>query len=251
MAESEGRVALVTGGSKGIGRAIIAEILEPGMKVAFNHFDPPEDDSADGTIQFVEERGHEVLCERLDASNYEAVQGFVDTIMEKWGRLDILINNAGITRDTLFMRMKEADWDAVIQVNLRSVFVCTHIAMRPMMKQRYGRIVSMASVVGLMGNVSQANYAASKAGIIGFTKSVARELAGRNVTVNAVAPGFIKTEMTDVLSDQVKEAFMKQIPLGRPGTVEDVARAVKWLISDDAAYLTGQVLHVNGGMLMP
>jgi 3-oxoacyl-[acyl-carrier protein] reductase len=251
MTENGERVALITGGSKGIGRAIIAGLLEPGMKIAFNHFDPPEDSSADETVALVEAQGNEVICERLDVSDYGAVQGFVDAIMDRWGRIDILVNNAGITRDTLFMRMKEADWDAVIQVNLRSVFACTHTVMRPMMKQRYGRIVNMASVVGLMGNVSQANYAASKAGIIGFTKSVARELAGRNITVNAVAPGFIKTAMTDVLSEAVKEAFMKQIPLGRPGTVEDVAKAVKWLVSDDAAYITGQVLHVNGGMLMP
>jgi 3-oxoacyl-[acyl-carrier protein] reductase len=171
-------------------------------------------------------------------------------VVEQHGRIDVLVNNAGITRDTLLLRMKEVDWDAVLAVNLKSVFNCTQAAVRFMTKQRYGRVVNIASVVGAMGNAGQANYAASKAGIMGFTKSVAREVAGRNVTVNAVAPGFIETEMTAKLSDKVKEAFLVQIPLGRAGRPEDVAQLVKFLISEDASYITGQIIHLNGGMYM-
>ncbi len=250
MAENSKKVAVVTGGSRGIGRAIIMALAEPNLTVVFNHFDPPEDAAADETIKMASEKGSEIEGVRLDVSNHQAVQEFINGVVERHGRIDILVNNAGITRDTLLLRMKEADWDAVLAVNLKSVFNCTQAAVRFMTKQRYGRVVNIASVVGAMGNAGQANYAASKAGIMGFTKSVAREVASRNVTVNAVAPGFIETEMTAKLSDKVKEAFLLQIPLGRAGRPEDVAQLVKFLVSDDASYITGQIIHLNGGMYM-
>ena len=250
MAEETKRVAVVTGGSRGIGRAIILELAEPGLGVAFNHYDPPDDTAADETIQMALAEGCNIEGVRLDVSDYQAVQEFIKAVVERHGRVDILVNNAGITRDTLLSRMKEVDWDAVLAVNLKSVFNCTQAVARYMMKQRYGRIVNIASVVGAMGNAGQANYAASKAGIMGFTKSVARELASRNVTVNAVAPGFIETEMTANLPERAKEAFLTQIPLGRAGKPEDVARVVKFLASDEASYITGQVIHLNGGMYM-
>ncbi len=250
MAEDAMRVAVVTGGSRGIGRAIIMELAGPGLSVAFNHYDPPEDRAADDTIQMAQDRGCEIEGVRLDVSDYQAVQEFIKGIAERHGRIDILVNNAGIARDNLLSRMKEVDWDAVLAVNLKSVFNCTQAVARYMIKQRYGRIVNIASVVGAMGNPGQANYAAAKAGIMGFSKSVARELASRNVTVNAVAPGFIETEMTAQLPERAKEAFLAQIPLGRAGQPEDVARLVKFLVSDDAAYITGQVIHLNGGMYM-
>jgi 3-oxoacyl-[acyl-carrier protein] reductase len=250
MTGNSKKVAVVTGGSRGIGRAIIMAIAEQMSTVVFNHFDPPEDTAAAETIKMASEKGCEIEGVRLDVSNYQEVQEFINRVVERHGRIDVLVNNAGITRDTLLMRMKEADWDAVLAVNLKSVFNCTQAAVRFMTKQRYGRVVNIASVVGAMGNAGQANYAASKAGIMGFTKSVAREVAGRNVTVNAVAPGFIETEMTAKLSDKVKEAFLLQIPLGRAGRPEDVAQLVKFLISDDASYITGQIIHLNGGMYM-
>jgi 3-oxoacyl-[acyl-carrier protein] reductase len=250
MAEDSKKVAVVTGGSRGIGRAIIMALAEPSLTVVFNHFDPPEDTAADETIRMVQAEGCEIEGARLDVADYHAVQEFIAGIVDRHGRVDILVNNAGITRDTLLMRMKEVDWDAVLAVNLKSVFNCTQAVARHMTKQRYGRIVNIASVVGAMGNAGQANYAASKAGIMGFTKSVARELASRNVTVNAVAPGFIETEMTAQLPEKAKEAFLAQIPLGRAGQPEDVAQVVKFLISEEASYITGQVIHLNGGMYM-
>jgi 3-oxoacyl-[acyl-carrier protein] reductase len=250
MADDSKKVAVVTGGSRGIGRAIIMALAEPGLTVVFNHFDPPEDTAADETIAMARDKGCEIEGMRLDVADYEAVQEFFAGVVDRHGRVDILVNNAGITRDTLLMRMKEVDWDAVLAVNLKSVFNCTQAVARQMSKQRYGRVVNIASVVGAMGNAGQANYAASKAGIMGFTKSVARELASRNVTVNAVAPGFIETEMTAQLPEKAKEAFLAQIPLGRAGQPEDVAQVVKFLISAEASYITGQVIHLNGGMYM-
>ena len=250
MAEDSKKVAVVTGGSRGIGRAIIMALAEPGLTVVFNHFDPPEDTAADETIQMAQDKGCEIEGVRLDVSDYQVVHEFIKGVVDRHGRIDILVNNAGITRDTLLMRMKEVDWDAVLAVNLKSVFNCTQAVARHMTKQRYGRVVNIASVVGAMGNAGQANYAASKAGIMGFTKSVARELASRNVTVNAVAPGFIETEMTAQLPEKAKEAFLTQIPLGRAGQPEDVAQVVKFLISEEASYITGQVIHLNGGMYM-
>ena len=215
-----------------------------------NHFDPPEDTAADETVKMAQDKGCEIEGVRLDVSDYQVVHEFIKGVVDRHGRIDILVNNAGITRDTLLMRMKEVDWDAVLAVNLKSVFNCTQAVSRHMTKQRYGRVVNIASVVGAMGNAGQANYAASKAGIMGFTKSVARELAIRNVTVNAVAPGFIETEMTAQLPEKAKEAFLAQIPLGRAGQPEDVAQVVKFLISEEASYITGQVIHLNGGMYM-
>jgi 3-oxoacyl-[acyl-carrier protein] reductase len=250
MADDDKKVAIVTGGSRGIGRAIIMALAEPGLTVVFNHFDPPEDTAADETIQMARDKGCETEGVRLDVSDYQAVQEFVQGVVGRHGRVDILVNNAGITRDNLLSRMKEVDWDAVLAVNLKSVFNCTQAVSRYMMKQRYGRVVNIASVVGAMGNAGQTNYAASKAGIMGFSKSVARELASRNVTVNAVAPGFIETEMTAQLPEKAKEAFLAQIPLGRAGQPEDVAQLVKFLLSDEASYITGQVIHLNGGMYM-
>jgi 3-oxoacyl-[acyl-carrier protein] reductase len=250
MAEDSKKVAVVTGGSRGIGRAIIMALAEPGLTVVFNHFDPPEDTAADETVKMAQDKGCEIEGIRLDVSDYQAVHKFIAGVVDRHGRVDILVNNAGITRDTLLMRMKEVDWDAVLAVNLKSVFNCTQAVARHMTKQRYGRVVNIASVVGAMGNAGQANYAASKAGIMGFTKSVARELASRNVTVNAVAPGFIETEMTAQLPEKAKEAFLAQIPLGRAGQPEDVAQVVKFLISEEASYITGQVIHLNGGMYM-
>lgn len=250
MADDSKKVAVVTGGSRGIGRAIIMALAEPGLTVVFNHFDPPEDTAADETIAMARDKGCDIEGMRLDVADYEAVQEFFAGVVDRHGRVDILVNNAGITRDTLLMRMKEVDWDAVLAVNLKSVFNCTQAVARQMTKQRYGRVVNIASVVGAMGNAGQANYAASKAGIMGFTKSVARELASRNVTVNAVAPGFIETEMTAQLPEKAKEAFLAQIPLGRAGQPEDVAQVVKFLISEEASYITGQVIHLNGGMYM-
>jgi len=250
MAEDSKKVAVVTGGSRGIGRAIIMALAEPGLTVVFNHFDPPEDTAADETIAMAQDKGCEIEGMRLDVADHKAVQEFIAGVVDRHGRVDVLVNNAGITRDTLLMRMKEVDWDAVLAVNLKSVFNCTQAVARHMTKQRYGRVVNIASVVGAMGNAGQANYAASKAGIMGFTKSVARELASRNVTVNAVAPGFIETEMTAQLSEKAKEAFLAQIPLGRAGQPEDVAQVVKFLISAEASYITGQVIQLNGGMYM-
>ena len=250
MGENIERVAVVTGGSKGIGRAIIMALAEPGLQVVFNHYDPPDDTAADETINMVQELDCQIEGSRLDASDYDSVQEFLGEVADRLGRIDILVNNAGITRDNFFLRMKESDWDAVLAVNLKSAFNCTQAVVRHMMKQHWGRVVNIASVVGVMGNVGQANYAASKAGLIGFTKSVAREMAGRNITVNAIAPGYIETEMTASLPDKVKEAFMAQIPLGRAGQPEDVAQVVKFLVSEEASYITGQVIHVSGGMYM-
>jgi 3-oxoacyl-[acyl-carrier protein] reductase len=226
------------------------ELAGPGVVIAFNHYDPPEDAAADETVKMAENKDCEIEGVRLDVSDYQAVQEFIKGVVGRYGRVDILINNAGITRDNLLSRMKEVDWDAVLAVNLKSVFNCTQAVARYMMKQRYGRIVNIASVVGAMGNAGQANYAASKAGIMGFTKSVARELASRNVTVNAVAPGFVETEMTAELPEKAREAFLAQIPLGRAGQPEDVSRLVRFLVSDEASYITGQVIHLNGGMYM-
>ena len=250
MVDDSKRVAVITGGSRGIGRAIIMELAGPELSVIFNHYDPPDDTAADETVEMAQARGSEIEGVRLDVSDYQGVQDFIKGVVERYERVDILVNNAGITRDNLLSRMKEVDWDAVLAVNLKSVFNCTQAVARYMMKQRYGRIVNIASVVGAMGNAGQANYAASKAGIMGFSKSVARELASRNVTVNAVAPGFIETEMTANLPEKAREAFLTQIPLGRAGQPEDVARVVKFLVSDDASYITGQVIHLNGGMYM-
>ncbi len=243
------RVVVITGGSKGIGRAIALKFAAERARIVLVHYDP-DDSAADETLGLLEQHGSEAESHRVDVSSYEAVGDLFEDIFARLKKVDVLVNNAGITKDSLLMRMTEDDWDAVLAVNLKSVFNMTRHAIRTMVKQRGARIVNIASVVGQIGNAGQANYSASKAGIMGFTKTVAREVAGRGITVNAVAPGFIDTEMTSSLPEKVKEGFLHQIPLGRMGQPEDVAEAVYWLCSDGAGYITGQVLHVNGGMLM-
>lgn len=243
-----GKVALVTGASRGIGRAIALELAGEGATVVVNY--SGNQSLAEETAAAAKKLGAGAITYQCDVSNYEAVQTMVKTIVSEFGRLDILVNNAGITRDGLLMRMKETDWDAVLNTNLKGVFNVTKAVVRPMMKQRSGRIINVASVVGIIGNPGQANYVAAKAGVIGLTKSSAREFASRNINVNAVAPGFISTEMTDKLPEETKEEMKKQIPLNRFGTPEDVAKVVKFLAGDDSRYMTGQVLSVDGGMVM-
>jgi 3-oxoacyl-[acyl-carrier protein] reductase len=243
----EGRVAIVTGAAQGIGRAIAENLAQAGSDIAVADLDPGRSQE---TVNAVERLGRKALNVKVNVAEVADCKAMVEQVMKAWGKVDILVNNAGITRDGLLLRMKEEDWNLVLQVNLNGTFNCTKAVLQAMTKQRYGRIVNIASIVGLMGNAGQANYAASKAAVIGFTKTVGREYASRNVTVNAVAPGFIDTAMTHGLPDDVKETLRKQIPLGRLGTPADVAAAVRFLVSEDAAYITGHVLHVNGGMLM-
>jgi 3-oxoacyl-[acyl-carrier protein] reductase len=243
-----GKVALVTGASRGIGRAVALKLSEAGAKVAINfagNISKAEEVKAE-----IESHGGEAVLVQGKVENFEVVQDIVKKIIETWGTVDILVNNAGITRDNLLLKMSESDFDEVIATNLKGVFNCTKAVTKIMMKQRAGRIVNMTSVVGLMGNISQANYAAAKAGIIGFTKSAAKEFAARGVTVNAIAPGFITTDMTDKLSDKIKETTLTQIPMGKFGTPEDVANLAAFLVSEQAAYITGQVINVDGGMAM-
>lgn len=244
----DGKCALVTGASRGIGRAVALKLASEGAKVALNF--AGNEAAANEVRQEIEAAGGQAILVKADVANEAAVQDMVQKTADAFGRIDILVNNAGITRDGLLARMKEEDWDAVLSTNLKGVFLTTKAVAKLMMKQRAGRIVNMASVVGVTGNAGQANYSAAKAGVIGFTKTIARELASRGVTVNAVAPGFIDTDMTSVLSDKAKEAALTGIPLGRMGTPEDVAAAVLFLASDQASYVTGQVLHVDGGMVM-
>jgi 3-oxoacyl-[acyl-carrier protein] reductase len=243
----DGKVAIVTGAAQGIGRTIAETLAQAGADVAVADMDPGR---AEETIEAIKKLGRRTLNIKVNVADWNDVKAMTDHVMKEWGKIDILVNNAGITRDGLLVRMKEEDWNLVLQVNLNGTFHCTKAVMHPMAKQRYGRIVNIASIVGVMGNVGQANYAASKAAVIGFTKTVAREYASRSVTVNAVAPGFIDTPMTQGLSADVKDLLQKQIPLGRLGQPADVAAAVRFLVSDDAEYITGQVIHVNGGMLM-
>lgn len=247
--DNSGRVAVITGGSKGIGRAIALRFAEEGARIIIVHYDKDESASAE-TLDILARKGVEAESHKVDVSSRGAAEVLFEEVISSLGKVDVLINNAGITRDNLLMRMSENDWDLVMDVNLKSVFNCTKAVIRPMIKRRAGRIVNISSVAGQIGNPGQANYAASKAGIMGFTKSIAREVAGRGITVNAVAPGFIDTEMTAVLPDKVKESLAQQIPMGKIGRPEDVAGAVYWLCSDDAAYITGQIIHVSGGMFM-
>lgn len=244
----DGRYALVTGASRGIGRAVALALAAEGASVALNFAGNVA--AAEAVKGEIERNGGKALLVPADVSNETAVEDMVKTVAETFGGIDILVNNAGITRDGLLLRMKEADWDAVLDTNLKGVFLCAKAVSKLMMKKRYGRIVNMASVVGLVGNASQANYAAAKAGVIGFTKAMAKEMASRGITVNAIAPGFIHSDMTDVLPDKVKEAMLAGIPLGRAGEPDDVAKAALFLASDQAAYITGQVLQVDGGMVM-
>ncbi|MED0653712.1 3-oxoacyl-[acyl-carrier-protein] reductase [Anoxybacillus geothermalis] len=245
----EGKIALVTGASRGIGRAVALELARQGASVVVNY--AGSEAKANEVVEMIRSLGREAIAVQADVARAEEVERLVKTALDQFGRLDILVNNAGITRDNLLMRMKEEEWDAVINTNLKGVFLCTKAVTRPMMKQRGGRIINIASVVGVIGNPGQANYVAAKAGVIGLTKTAARELASRNITVNAVAPGFITTDMTEALSEELKGEMLKQIPLARFGEPDDVARVVAFLASDAAGYMTGQTLHVDGGMVMP
>lgn len=243
----EGKIALVTGASKGIGRAIALKFAEEGAHIAFTYLSSVEKGQA--LEQELSARGVKVKGYRSDASNYTEAENLINDVIKDFGGLDVLVNNAGITKDGLLMRMSEEQWDSVIQVNLKSVFNLTKAATKPMMKQKSGSIINLTSVVGIRGNAGQANYAASKAGIIGFTKSVALELGSRNIRSNAIAPGFIETEMTGTLDPKVKEEWESGIPLKRAGKAEEVADCAVFLASDRSLYITGQVLQVDGGML--
>jgi len=243
------RIVVITGGSRGIGKSIGLRFAKENAMIIIVHYDP-DDVAANETLELLKEMGVEAIAEKLDVSSFKAVEKFFGEIVKSYGRVDVLVNNAGITRDAFLMRMSEDQWDQVLAVNLKSVFNCTKAIMRSMMKERSGKIINISSVVGEIGNIGQANYSASKAGILGLTKTSARELAARGVTVNAVAPGFINTEMTENLPDKAKEAFMSQIPMEKMGEPEDVAEAVYWLASSSANYITGQVIHVNGGLYM-
>ncbi|WP_297570136.1 3-oxoacyl-[acyl-carrier-protein] reductase [uncultured Anaerovibrio sp.] len=244
----DGKTALITGASRGIGRAIAIKLASEGATVAINYAGNAK--AAEEVKSIIEAAGGKAMLVQADVSSAESVDAMIKEVVEAFGGIDILVNNAGITRDGLLMRMKEEDWDAVINTNLKGVFYCTKAVSKLMMKKRAGRIVNMASVVGLTGNAGQANYAAAKAGVIGFSKTMAKELASRGITVNMVAPGYIDTDMTAVLSESVRETMVSGIPLGRAGTPEDVANAVLFLVSDDASYITGQVINVDGGMVM-
>ncbi len=248
MTEKNEHTVVVTGGSRGIGREICLALTAPGTTVFFNYF--PEDPEAAETVKQITEKGGKAKKACIDVTSENEIKGFFDGVMTETGRVDVLVNNAGITRDGLLVRMKEKDWDDVININLKGAFICTKLASKIMMKQRSGRIINISSVVGAMGNPGQANYVASKAGLMGLTKAAAKELAGRGITVNAVAPGFIESDMTASLPDKVKEAMLNQIPLKRAGQPKDVAGIVAFLASDDAAYVTGQIIHVSGGMYM-
>ena len=243
-----GKTAVVTGGSRGLGRAICLKLAKDGVNVVFCY--AGNETAAQETVSACQTPGGSVLAVRCDVSDADSVNALMDTAVKTFGRIDILVNNAGVTRDNLLMRMKPEDFDAVIRANLKGTFLCMKAVARQMVKQRYGRIVNLSSVVGLRGNAGQVNYAASKAGVIGMTKSLAKELAGRNITVNTVAPGFIATDMTAALTDSARTAALTSIPMGRMGSPEDVAAAVAFLASDEAAYITGQVLAVDGGMSM-
>jgi|SRR5574344_224854 3-oxoacyl-[acyl-carrier protein] reductase len=244
----EGKVALVTGGSRGIGRAIALLLASRGADVAINF--AGNEAAAQATVNEIIALGRKAIMIKADVADNGACTAMVDQVVKEMGKIDILVNNAGITRDGLLMRMKVEDWDAVLNTNLKSVYNCSKAAIKYMMKARSGRIVSISSVVGLMGNAGQANYAAAKAGIIGFTMALAKEVASRGITVNAVAPGFVNTDMTKVLPEKVVENLKAAIPLAKLGEPEDIAKAVAFLVSDDAAYITGQTLHVDGGMVM-
>lgn len=243
-----GRVSIVTGASRGIGRAIAVELGKNGGQVVVNYAGRAE--QAQETARLIEAQGGRAVVEQAEVGQSGAAERLVEVALQTFGRLDVVVNNAGITRDTLLIRMKDEDWDAVMDTNLKGAFQVIRAAARPMVKQRFGRIVNVASVVGIIGNAGQANYVAAKAGVIGLTKTAARELASRNITVNAIAPGLIQTDMTQSLGEEWTGKLLEQVPLGQIGMPDDVAAAVSWLVSDGARYVTGQVIHVDGGMVM-
>ena len=242
------RVVVVTGASRGIGRAIAVEMASPDTHVIVNYNSKPE--AAEQTVSLIEKKGGAATAMHFDVADPEAVKKAFDRIVSDHGRIDVLVNNAGIAKDNLLALMKPAEWDLVMATNLRGAFLCSQAVVRPMMRRRYGRIINVTSVVAATGNPGQCNYSAAKAGIIGLTKSLAREIVSRKITVNAVAPGYIETDMTSAIPQKAREALLEQIPAGRPGAPEEVAAAVSFLASDVAGYITGQVIHVNGGMFM-
>ncbi|XXM73489.1 3-oxoacyl-[acyl-carrier-protein] reductase [Lysinibacillus sphaericus] len=244
----EGKAALVTGASRGIGREIALELAREGAMVAVNY--SGSEAKANEVVDEIKRLGREAFAVQCNVADGESVQSMVKETISQFGSLDILVNNAGITKDNLLMRMKESEWDDVININLKGVFLCTKAATRQMMKQRSGRIINISSIVGVSGNPGQANYVAAKSGVIGLTKTAAKELAPRGITVNAVAPGFISTDMTDELPEDVRSEMLKQIPLNRMGDPKDIAGVVSFIASDASSYMTGQTLHVDGGMVM-
>lgn len=244
----QGKNAIVTGASRGIGKAIALELAKQGANVAVNY--AGSEAKAQAVVEEIQKLGGKAFKVQADVANESEVKDMVKQVISEFGGLDILVNNAGITRDNLLMRMKEAEFDQVINTNLKGVFICTKAVTRQMVKQRSGKIVNVASIVGVSGNPGQANYVAAKAGVIGLTKTAAKELASRNIFVNAVAPGFISTDMTDALTDEQRAGMHNMIPLGKLGEAEDVAKVVRFLASDDANYITGQTIHVDGGMVM-
>jgi len=248
MSTLAGQVAIVTGGSRGIGRGIAIELGKRGAKVIVNY--NTSVDAANEVVSLIQQAGSEALAVQADVSQYVAAQNLIKAAIDFGERLDILVNNAGTTRDMLLAMMPESDWDLVISMNLKSAYNCSKAALKQMMRQKYGRMVNISSISGLAGNGGQTNYSASKAGLIGLTKALAREVGGRNITVNAVAPGFIPTDLTSSLPQNLLDEAVQATPLGRLGTIEDVARAVAFLVSEDAAFITGQVLSVDGGMVM-
>ncbi len=248
MSSLAGKVAVVTGGGRGIGRGIAIELGKRGAKIIVNY--NSNADTANEVVGLIQQAGSDALAVQADVSQYAAAQGLIKAATDFGGRLDILVNNAGTTRDMLLAMMPESDWDLVITTNLKSAYNCSKAALRPMIRQKYGRMVNISSISGLAGNGGQTNYSASKAGLIGFTKALAREVGGRNITVNAVAPGFIPTDLTSSLPQNLLDEAIQATPLGRLGTIDDVARVTAFLVSEDASFITGQVLSVDGGMVM-
>lgn len=248
MGKLDGKTAVVTGASRGIGRAIALQLASEGANVVVNF--SGSEQKAQQVVEEITSLGVKAIAVQANVSDSESVQNLMNAALEQFGSIDILVNNAGITRDNLIMRMKEEEWDDVINTNLKGVFLCTKAVTRQMMKQCSGRIINITSIVGVMGNAGQANYVAAKAGVIGLTKTTARELASRNILVNAIAPGFITTEMTDALPEEIKSSMLAQIPLGSLGEPEHIAKAVVFLASEDSNYMTGQTLHIDGGMHM-